>query len=72
VAYSIAIDESTGVIHIEQLAVFIRTVSEDLLEEELLELFPMKRKASDDKISSQLAILLNKLRLLCERNICVL
>lgn len=40
-----------------------------LLAEKLLELFRMKQTATDDEISSQSVILLNKLVLLCEKNI---
>jgi hypothetical protein len=67
-AYSITIDESTDIVHIEKHLVFIRRVSEDLLlVEKLLGLFLMKRNASDDEVSSQSVILLNKLELLCKK-----
>jgi hypothetical protein len=51
VAYSIAIDESTDVKVIIQLAFFDRGVNEDFeLVDELLELVPMKGKTGADKI----------------------
>jgi hypothetical protein len=62
VAYSIAIDESTNVKVIAQLAVFVRGVNEDFeLVEELLELVPIKRKIGADEIFSQLVTLLKKI-----------
>jgi transposase-like protein len=64
VAYSIAIDESTDVKVIAQLAVFVRGVNEDFeLVEELLELVPMKGKTGAVEIFSQLVTLLNKFEL---------
>jgi hypothetical protein len=53
VVFSIAIDESTDVKNIAQLAVFVRGVSEDSeLVDELLELVPMKgRTGADDFFS---------------------
>jgi hypothetical protein len=49
---------------ISQLAVFVRGVNEDFeLEEELLQLVPMKRKTGADEIFSQLVIVLNKFEL---------
>jgi hypothetical protein len=49
VAYSIAIEESTDVTDVAQLAICIRGVSEDFqLVVELLELVPMKGKTGAD------------------------
>jgi hypothetical protein len=51
VAYPVAIDESTDVTDIAQLAVFIRSVNEDFqLVVERLELVPTKVKTGDDEI----------------------
>jgi hypothetical protein len=58
VAYSIAIDESTDVTDIAQLAVCIRGVNEDFqLVMELLELVLMKGKTGADEIFSELVTL---------------
>jgi hypothetical protein len=59
VAYSIAIDESTDVTDIAQLAVFIRGVNEDFqLVVEHSQLAPMKGKTGADEIFSKLVTLL--------------
>jgi hypothetical protein len=58
-----AIDESTDVKDIAQLAVFVRVNEDFELLEELLELFPMKGKTGADEIFSQLVTLLNKFEL---------
>jgi hypothetical protein len=63
VAYSIAIDESTDVKNIAQLAIFVRGVNENFELVELLELVPMKGKTGADEIVSQLVTLLNKFQL---------
>jgi hypothetical protein len=63
VAYSIAIDESTDVKNIAQLAVFVRGVNENFELMELIELVPMKGKTGADEIVSQLVTLLNKFEL---------
>jgi hypothetical protein len=64
VAYSIAIDKSTDVNDISQLAVFFRGVNEGFeLVHELLELVSMRGKTSVDEIFSQLVTLLKKFEL---------
>jgi hypothetical protein len=68
VAYSIAIDGSTDVTDIVQLAVFIRGVNEDFqLVVELLELVPMKGKTGADEIFSELVTLFSKYELPWEK-----
>jgi hypothetical protein len=68
VAYSIAIDESTDVTDIVQLAVFIRGVNEDFhLVVELSELVPMKGKTGADEFFSELVIILSKYELPWEK-----
>jgi hypothetical protein len=57
VAYSIAIDESTDVTDIAQLAVFIRGVNGLSISVELLELVPMKGKIGVHEIVSELVAL---------------
>jgi hypothetical protein len=58
VVYSIAIEESTDVTDIAQLAVCIRGVNEDFqLVVELLEMIPMKGKTGADEIFSELVTL---------------
>jgi hypothetical protein len=58
-----AIDKSTDVKDIAQLAVFVRVNEDFELLEELLELFPVKGKTGADEIFSQLVTLLNKFEL---------
>jgi hypothetical protein len=49
----VATDESTDIIDIVQVAVFIWGVNEDFqIAEELLELVPMKRKTGADEVFS--------------------
>jgi hypothetical protein len=68
VAYSIAIDESTDVTDIAQLAVFIRGVNEDFqLVVERLELVPTKGKTGDDELFSELVTVFSKYELPWEK-----
>ncbi|KAJ8352217.1 hypothetical protein SKAU_G00236930 [Synaphobranchus kaupii] len=61
IAFSIAIDESTDVTDIAQLAIFIRGVDETLtITEELLELVPMNDTTTADDIFSSLVGALDK------------
>jgi hypothetical protein len=67
VAYSIAIDESTDVTNIAQLAIFIRGVNEDFqLVVELVDLVPMKGKRGAE-IFSELVTLFSKYELPWEK-----
>lgn len=61
IAFSIAIDESTDVTDIAQLAIFIRGVDETLtITEELLEMVPMNNTTTADDIFSALVGALDK------------
>lgn len=61
IAFSVAIDESTDVTDIAQLAIFIRGVDETLtITEELLELVPMTDTTTADDIFSSLVGVLDK------------
>ena len=61
IAFSVAIDESTDVTDIAQLAIFIRGVDETLkITEELLELVPMTSTTTADDIFSSLVGALDK------------
>jgi hypothetical protein len=54
-SYSIAIDESTDVMYIAQLAVFIRDVNKDFrLAAEFLDLVPMNGTTRADEFLSEL------------------
>lgn len=62
VAFSVAIDESTDVCDVAQLAVFIRGVDENMqVTEEFVELVPMKGTTKSDDIFASLVGALDKL-----------
>ncbi|XP_066941423.1 general transcription factor II-I repeat domain-containing protein 2-like [Macrobrachium rosenbergii] len=61
IAFSVAIDESTDVTDVAQLAIFIRGVDETLtITEEFLELVPMKDTTTANDIFSSLIRMLDK------------
>ncbi|XP_066953326.1 general transcription factor II-I repeat domain-containing protein 2A-like [Macrobrachium rosenbergii] len=63
IAFSVAIDESTDVTDVAQLAIFIRGVDETLtITEEFLELVPMKDTTTANDIFSSLIRVLDKAR----------
>ncbi|XP_067121654.1 general transcription factor II-I repeat domain-containing protein 2-like, partial [Centruroides vittatus] len=71
-AYSIAIDESTDIRNIAQLAVFIRGCDVNLkISEELLEIIPMHNTTTGADIFDALMEVLKKYKLPLENLVCL-